>query len=339
MRLRPRPGVLVVVLLAGVLQFGTVATGAGWLSLASGAVGSLLAAAALLAPRLAGLQAVRLVPVRGSAGDEVPTVLQVRNAGRRATAACTALDELPGHAPVRLALPGLLPGEQVEVRVDRRALARTSAGGGVLRLEAGSPFGLLRLRRDVVVEGTSVVHPARVPVPTGLVGTGGGAPGGRQPVPLPGPGGEVLGLRPWRPGEPARAVAPRASARHGRPLVLERERPGGDTLVVLVTAGSGPAWEHAVAQATALTVAAAADREVVLLGLPVGRHPGPAQLRDALAAADTAAPLTPAVLDAALSRAGTGGTLVVVLAGGADRCRAAAAAARVSLRILDGTTR
>ena len=113
-------------------------------------------------------------------------------------------------------------------------------------------------------------------------------------------------------------------------------------LVVLVGAGSGPAWEADLSVAAALAASAAREaRALVLLGLPLPAGT-PHQVLDAFAAADAAPPLDGAALHAALLQAGPGGTLVVVpgelagadVAGHLPRLRQAASMQRCALVVL-----
>jgi hypothetical protein len=150
-----------------------------------------------------------------------------------------------------------------------------------------------------------------------------------------------LGLRDWRSGDSARAVSARATARHGRPLVLERERDSGSALVLLAAGpGRGPAWEAAVSRAASLAVAALRDgTPPLLLGAPPPVRADSIGILDWFAGIDHAHGVDPAAVPAALRAAG-GGTLVVLAPPELliDRIslRRACDAARTSLVVLDG---
>ena len=116
------------------------------------------------------------------------------------------------------------------------------------------------------------MHP--VTDPGGRPPIGGAATATNRSVPVPGSGLEVLDLRPWRPGDARREVSARASARHGRPVVLQRERDAGPALVVLAAGGGrGAAWERAVSAAASAALAAlgAGHPPLVLADPPPGR--------------------------------------------------------------------
>ena len=329
-------GVLVV---AGVLHLLARTVGGGWLALGSAAVIVLPVVAVLLRPRLAGLRVERVLHGQPVVGSETEVTLRLVNDGRRGSAPVLLADLLPGHAPLRVAFPALGPGARAEVRLTRAAVARVSTAAGTAQLTASAPLGLLRASQTVALPGRVVVHPAPAPRPYAPDGTGTLGSGGARTRPVAGVGTEVLGLRDWRPGESARSVSARASARHGRPLVLERERETASRLVVLIGGGSGPGWEQALSEAAALAVTAVRQARLpVLLGVPGGSAPRSSALSvlDAVAAADDAPPLTPTAVAAALRSTGAGGALVVVtgdLTDGRD-LRRQAAAARTALVVL-----
>jgi uncharacterized protein (DUF58 family) len=328
-------GILVAGLVAGLLHLLGRVTDGGWLDLASAGVLALPVAALVLRPRLDQVTCTRGRSARGAAGDRVTTVLEVGNTGGRPSAALVVLDELPGHGTVRVAVPALAPGARIRLHTERVALHRTSGPAGTVTLHAWSPFGLVGSRRRLTPTGRAVVHPAPVAVP--VLPAGRGAPGGdgARGRPVAGSGTEVLGLRAWRPGEPRTSVSARASARHGRPLVLERERQDERDLVVLVTAGAGAAWEHGLSQAAALAADALhRGRPLVLLGLAGPPPRSAAQVLDAVAAADDAPPLTVPAARAALRSAGTGGTLVLVASSSDELVAVRRAAAGTATRLV-----
>lgn len=344
-RLRPTRG-LFVALVAPVVLLGLEdVTDGRWLSLGAAASLALSAVALLLRPRLAMLEVTRDDVHGGAVGDVVETTLQVHNPGPRRTPPTLAVDELPGHSTLRLAVPALEPGARTAVTAPREVLSRGRRLAGVVHLTATSPVGLLVARRDVLLAGQVVVRPALVPVHAAGRTSRAAAPpegsGGDGRRPVAGVGGEVLGLRPWRSGDAARALSARASARHGRPLVLEREREQEPPMVVLVAAGGGGhVWEAQLSAAAALTVdAVRTGRPVELLGPPCPPHPTPGQVLDAFAAADWAPPLDDAGAARAARTAGPGGQVVLVAPSGAPDALAAAArtlrAARCDVVVVD----
>jgi len=330
------PGVLLAAVAAGLLHVTARATGGGWLALGSAGVLALPVVAGLLRPPLDQLRVERTGPGRAAVGDRVPVELVVTNAGPRATPPVVLRDALPGYRPVVVAVPALAPGASARVRGTRLASQRVCADGGTCCLRASSPVGLLAAHRHVRPQGRVVVHPFRLSAPR----VSGPGTRGEQTVPLLGSAPEVLGLREWRRGEHA-ALSARATARHGRPLVLEREREVAGDLVVLVAPGSGVPWEISLARAAALAVEAVQrSTRVVLVGVPRPAGPGVVAVLDALSAADDATPFSSGTLGAALSAARGGGVLVLVAPPDAlelrGQVRRAADAARVPLVVPDG---
>ncbi len=298
--------------MAGVLHLLARITGVAWLSLAAGACLALPVAALLLRPRLDRLE-VRSDPVQARVGDRVELRLLVRNTGTRPTPALRLTDRGPGLSPVVLAVPPLRGGGEVSAVLTRTAQGRGRRAASGVELLTLAPFGLLRTVRTVEVPGPFVIAPRRVPAAE-LVAGGQGEGGASRPV--AGLGTEVLGLRAWRPGDGARAVAARATARHGRPVVLERERDTGPSVVLLcAAAGSGAAWEAVLEASCAVAEEAVRrGRPPVLLatGLAPPERPGLGAVLDWHARLDEAAPLDTATLDRAVRAAGPGGAVVLL---------------------------
>lgn len=309
---RPTGGVAAALVAALVLHLLSRITGGGWLALASAAALALPVAAVLLRPRLGDLE-VTSSAARARVGDGVDVSLVVRNAGLRPSPACRLVDAGSGLGPLTVAVPPLAPGAQVVAQLRRTAVERGRHAAVAFELTSTAPFGLLLARREVHVEGPFVVGPRRVPARE-LAAAGEGTGGSSRPV--AGAGTEVLGLRPWRPGDGRRAVHARASARHGRPVVLERERDTGPSLVVLCSGGgSGPQWEAAVEQACAVAEESVRrSRPPVLLarGLPTPNRPDLGAVLDWHAALDAAQPVDAATLSSAVRAAGPGGAVLLL---------------------------
>ena len=297
-----------------VLHLLVRATGNSWLALGSAACLGLPVAALLLPARLGDLQVTRRHALRVVAGQPVEVVHTVCNTGDRPSPPLHWTDRVDGLSPVVLAVPALAPGARASFTEHRTALRRGVYDGASALLSSAAPYGLLRVGREVAGAARLIVHPAAVPAreldPVGSVG------GATHSRPLAGAGTEVLGLRPWRPGDSARSVSPRATARHGRPVVLERERDSGRSLLVLTGGGgAGPVWEAGVAQAAALAVQATRDgAPPVLLGGPPPTGLGGTGVLDWFAAVDRAGPLLASDLLAATRAAGPGGTVLLLTA-------------------------
>ena len=297
-----------------VLHLLVRATGNSWLALVSAACLGLPVAALLLPARLSDLEVTRRHPLRAVAGQPVEVVHTISNTGDRSSPPLHWTDRVAGLPPVVLAVPALAPGATASFTEHPTAPQRGVYDGASAQLSSAAPYGLVRVRRDVAGGARLIVHPAAVRPPEfDAVGSVGAAAHSR---PLAGAGTEVLGLRPWRPGDSARSVSPRATARHGRPVVLERERDSGRSLIVLTGGGgAGPLWEAGVAQAAALAVQAArAGATPVLLGGPPATGLGGTGVLDWFAGVDAAGPLLASDLLAAARTAGPGGTVLLLVA-------------------------
>jgi uncharacterized protein (DUF58 family) len=323
---------------AAVLYTLAVLAGGAWLVLASAAAVVLPLVAVLLPARLDDI-VVRREPVdRGRPGRPLDVLVTVRNDGHRTTAPFRLHDESDGLSDVVLAVPSLRPGSDVVVRVSRTAVRRGVFDHGSAVLSSTAPLGLLRVTRHVPVAGGLIVHPDVIPVSRAVGALAHLA--GEIPLSMPGAGTEVLGLRDWRSGDSARSVSARATARHGRPLVLERERDAGSGLVLVAGGpGHGPTWERAVSYAASLTLTALADGTVpTLLGPPPPARLDRTGVLDWFAAVDLARGIDPATMTAAV-RLAAGGTLVVLAPPAvlADRIelRRACDATRTALVMLD----
>lgn len=337
--MRPTRGVPLALVLALVLhQLARLDDDGGWLALVSAACLALPLVALALRPRLSHLQATS-EPVRTRVGRTVEQRLTVRNDGPRWSPWVRLTDSTPGLSQVVVAVPALPPGAEVTTVVRRTAEVRGWRSAGVAEAVSTAPLGLLRVRRPLAVPGPFAVAPR--PVAAGRpaeVGTGTQGPS----RPVAGTGTEVLGLRAWRPGDGAAAVSARASARHGRPVVLERERDGGTRLVVLcAAAGSGPEWERALEQSCALAEDALARGHAPLLsagGVPAPARPTAGDVLEWHARLDQSAELDDRTLAQAVQAAGPAGALVLLAPTERDgsSVRAACARARVSLRVLAG---
>jgi hypothetical protein len=336
-------GVLLLLVVAGVLRLLARSTGGGWLALASAGAVVVPVVARLMSPHLRGIQVRWAMPDRAAVGEQVPTTLSVRNGSRYPSPPMRMTVSLPGFEPLALAVPSLRAGRAATLTPGWPATARGEHLVGSVVLEAHSPIGLVRTRRALGFQHRLLVHPAPAVPPTVVAGDRSeGAEPTRQDRPIAGRGTEVLGLRAWRVGESARAVSARATARHGRPLVLEREREVSPHRVVLVGGGAGPGWEHQLSVLASFSAREVAHgRELELRGLP--QPPGrltPLRVLDAFARADRVPTLTAAALQDAV-RSTPPGAVLVVAPGQADvtalwgGLRSAARARRVQLVIVD----
>lgn len=319
---RPTRALLLPLVAAAVLHLLVRTTGGGWLALGSAAALALPVVALLLRPRLDGLE-VTATAERAAAGGSVRLHLQVTAV--RASAGCRLVlaDGLLAGAVV--AVPALAAGASTGAVLSLAAPARGTADGLDAELASTAPLGLLRTRRRLRVPVRVVVQPVPA-TPGGVAGSGTGA---AAQTGLAGAGTEVLGLRPWRSGDAVTALHARSTARHGRPVVLERERDQGPRLVLLAgLPGTGPAWEQQVSRAAAVCLQAlAAGGEPVLVGAAPAPRPSRDGVLDWFAGLEAAGPTSAADVARAVRDAGRGGT--VLLLGGAPSGLAGVRVARL----------
>ena len=338
MMVRPRPALAGCLAAVVVLHLLTRVSGVSWLALFSGSALVLPVVSLLARPRYPSLTIRLEVPARVTVGQSAEGVLRVQHAGRVGTPSGRwslrhpAFEELTGD------LPALRPGGEVRLAVRVTATQRGVFSESALELSTSAPFGLLHWRSQQPLQQRVIVHPALVA--TQRVEAQGSPTVADRSVPVAGSGAEILGLRPWRHGDSLRHLSARATARHGRPVVLERERETGPSLVILaVGGGAGPTWERAVSMAAALAVGALRDGQppLVVADVPPLRRDA-VGLLDFFAGVDAVGPPSGQDLARALAACGAGGTLAVLIPPGAQeaqgRVRAAATAAGVRLQVL-----
>lgn len=261
----------VTLALAGFFFFLATNLQAGWLFLL---VGILLAAlvvgwwSARSGVRSLAVEVRPVPPV--VEGEPVVVPLEVRGRGRGW--ALLVEGEVAGCAG-RVALPSTGRGWH-----GRASLAFTGLPRGAHRLETlrVTSLGLLGLARGCTVHATDVevvVRPQAHLLPALPAGTG---PGGAGGAPRWAREGEPGTVREHRPGDPARLIHWRATARRARLMVKELETPPPRTLAVLLHAPATAPREalDAAARAAASLLRTAAARghpARLLLPGPTGR--------------------------------------------------------------------
>ena len=292
-----------VVVAAGLTGLAALTDDVWLLLLAAASLGT-LAAALLTPPRLGGLTYRLDAPVRATVGFTSPHRVTVHNGGRRTSPTLRLTHHAPGFDDVTVAVAPLRPGDTASVELPRVARRRAHGDEHLFVAVSTAPLGLLRATRVVAGRQRLVVHPAPVPVRRTEPSPGEAADGASAPALH---GLDPAGVRDWRPGDPARHVHWRSTARLGRPVVVEREEPRAPRLAVVVAGpATAPDWERLVAAVAATAVdAAGAGRSVALLA----GQPGLGTVYDGSATAllDWCAALThPALPDAATLREAAG---------------------------------
>jgi uncharacterized protein (DUF58 family) len=321
------PYVLLPLVAAGLLTWLAGLTDDAWLFLLATAALGLPVAGVAVRPRLDGLTYRVDLPTRTAVGATVTHRFVVHNGGRRISPALRLSHRAPGFDDVTLAVPALRPGGSAEAGLSRVARHRTWAEGHRIVVTGSAPFGLLRVRGTAEHHGLLVVHPALDPQgaepPTAAEAEAG------RPVPAR-DGTDPGVVREWRPGDSARDVHWRSTARRGRLVIAERERTSAHRCAILLCGPAGaPDFERVVALAATHAVAATRRGEDIALAASrhaLGTGSATALLDWCAALRDPGAP-DPETLAAVLRWAGRDGQ--VLLAAPADwRAEWSAAAAR-----------
>lgn len=258
--------------LALILYVIATTSGAGWLYVVSATVGAVVLVSAL-APlyNVRGLEVKRRAPLVGTAGESLRCSMEVRNTGRLGRHLIEVSDDFAGDT-----------GRGVVARVKRGGTERFEYtvenprrgvySGGEVLLRSSAPFGLFTGRRRLRVASSATIHPrtfdvAGLPRPASANATG--AEREESSRMHRGLGGELWGVREYRPGDPTRLIAWRQSARSlaaGRLSVVELAQETSPPLGVAVCLDPRApfgAREMAVSAAASLMLRALAEgREV-----------------------------------------------------------------------------
>ena len=160
----------------------------------------------------------------------------------------------------------VIDGVEARARCRRRFERRGRARLGPCEVSTTFPFGLLRKTREIDLRLSAIVWPRRVPLPPVLSDAQADALAG-DPVPSPGPGTEILGVRERREGENVRRLHALRSAFLGKDIVIDSAREQQAVAWVGVDARPGAEPE---ALDRACELAAAVLRERSAQGRPLG---------------------------------------------------------------------
>jgi uncharacterized protein (DUF58 family) len=230
------------IVMAGLTLLTAASTGNNLLYLVYGSL-----AAAIIAAAVLGRLNVRGLAIEAATPDQV-------------------FKEQAFSLPIRLRRTGLLAAHGLELvwqgsrarveRVDPGATAETSVRGalphrgvndiGDLVLESSYPLGLWTFRRGVAA--TILALPRPKPVREAREVSAAAQATGR-PTLRRGSGDELYGIRDFAPGDDARILNWKLSARTGRPLVNEHCAAQDDKITVTVPSGRGEDLEAAVERA------------------------------------------------------------------------------------------
>lgn len=242
-----------VVSAAAVLLVLSTLSRSVWLQVLGCALLGLAASSAVSLVWASGCEVTLVHPDDLVVGEPVEVRVTVENGGLRRSRPCVLHYDLvaprPLAPPVTLYIDPVAPGQRVEVGAMLTPQARgeaTQARWSVAHLGA---FGLLSVRPTRTLARRVTVAPAAAAPAPVLVD--GGAPDG---VGRPRVGLDVRGVREWRPGDAARHVHWRATARTGELRVLERGEPSHGAVGVLLAGRAGDPRFESVLATTAATL-------------------------------------------------------------------------------------
>lgn len=236
---------------------------------------------------LSGVAVERRLPLAASVGAPALVGLWVKNQKRRAPSFSLEVREQGSDVRAGVFLLALAPGEEAEPSYRFVPERRGRLAFSRLEIATRSPFGLFEKARPLDKPGELVVFPREVePRPVALRAQGSE---GERPLERPGSGQEMHGLRDHRPGEDARAIHWRSTARAGKLIGIEREEERRRQVCVRLDSRGlqGEPLERAVEQAAALFTRAldeGAEAALALPGLTLPVGSGPAHRRAGLTA-------------------------------------------------------
>src|ERR687893_2583939 len=216
MRLKSIVKPALVVFLGLVLYLIASNVGAGWLYVIVAALaGIVLISFPLpwLGVRHVGI--TRRAPVVATAGEPFECSLEVENRGRLSRYMIEVEDRFAGDRGRAVAMR-VRRGETETLGYTVENLRRGIYAGGEIVVESRAPFGLFYGRRRMRVASETVVYPRTFDVaglPPSSESDAEPGDGSESSTLHRGHGGEFWGVREYRPGDPARLVAWKRSAR------------------------------------------------------------------------------------------------------------------------------
>jgi uncharacterized protein (DUF58 family) len=226
-------------------------------------LGFLVLSGVLSEAALRRIEVRRRVPRELFAEAPTPVALEVENGQRRVPSYAIVVEDLSGadlHDGTslgRVFVLRLAPGGHQQRAYLLRAPARGPLRFAGFRVSTRFPFGLFLKSLLIEAPGETLVYPAVDPVRAAPSG-GAGRNLGESRSRAAGRGNEAAGLRDFVPGDSARSVHWRASARRGLLLVRDREREEKPEFEVLLRTRGRPAdsaFEAAVRRAASEVVA------------------------------------------------------------------------------------
>ena len=238
-----------VVTLGLVLYLIATNAGAGWLYVVAAGIGGVVVVAAPLPWwNVRGVEVTRRNPIVATAGEPFECSLEMRNTGRLARHLLEVEDHLASDTGRAVAVR-VRRDEPEVVRYTIENPRRGIYSGGEVVVESGAPFGLFYGRRRIWATSDLVVYPTTFDVaglpPSAAVDAERGDRSESSTLHR-GHSGEFWGVREYRPGDPARLVAWKRSARGllaGKLAVVELAQETHPPFVVALNLDEGAPYE------------------------------------------------------------------------------------------------
>ena len=235
------------------IGFAAINTGNNLLFLVLGLMlSSIIVSGILSETSLRGVRVERRLPVSASVGADALIALVARNGKPRAPSFGLTVREKSGDVAGRGLSLVLGPG-----RMEETSYRFTPARRGVhrfvlLEVATRAPFGLFEKARPLSAPAELIVFPRRISPPA--LEPRQLAREGERSTGRAGHGLEMHALRDYRPGEDARSIHWRSSARAGKLIGVDREQERRRQVCVVLDhrRAAGPALETAVERAAAL---------------------------------------------------------------------------------------
>lgn len=228
---------------------------------------------------LRGLTVERVLPLEARAGKPALVGLRLTNAKSRTASFAVVARDVTATGPAgRGVVLRLGPNETREIAYRWEPARRGKVVFTMVELATRYPFGLFEKWREFDLVAEAVVFPREVAATATVHRRA--APPGERPSGTAGTGTEYFGLRDVRPGDDARHIHWRTSARRGRPVVIEREKERRRRVAVVIdnrvaAARDEAALDRAVESAAALVRHAALEQcEIAFAASEVTIPPG-----------------------------------------------------------------
>ena len=235
------------------IGFAAINTGNNLLFLVLGLLLSSIVVSGILSETsLRALRIERRLPISASVGADALVGLIARNGKPRAPSVGLTVREKGGDVAGRGLFLVLGPGRSEEVTYHFKPARRGVHRFEQLEVSTRAPFGLFEKARPLSAPAELIVFPRRIappPLEPRQLAREGERTTGRA-----GHGLEMHALRDYRPGEDARSIHWRSSARAGKLIGIDREQERRRQVCVLLDhrRAIGPALEEAVERAAAL---------------------------------------------------------------------------------------